>query len=104
MYNIALSFVGGFAVFLLTGLWLGPIPAVVPGLLVTGVTLYLLARRIGQLVEAEMAALVPLMQERKVDEALRREADRQRLRHERRARRIQHGPGHGQSSVRVSVG
>ncbi|MCB9670833.1 MAG: hypothetical protein H6736_04535 [Alphaproteobacteria bacterium] len=69
MYNIALSFVAGFAVFLLTSLWLGPIPAVVPGLLVTGVTLYLLARRIGQLVEAEMAALVPLMQERKVDEA-----------------------------------
>ncbi len=70
MYNIALSLLAGLLVALLTSLWLGPIPAVVPGLITTGVTLYLLARRIGRLVEAEMQEVVPLMQQRKIDEAV----------------------------------
>lgn len=70
MYNIAISFGAGFAVFLLTSLALGPIPAVIPGLLITGITMFLLSRRIGALVEAEMAELVPMMQERRIDEAV----------------------------------
>ena len=69
MYNVALSILAGLVTFLVLSLWLGPIPAVVPGLIVLAVTLFLLARRVGRQVEAEMAALVPLMQARKVEEA-----------------------------------
>lgn len=69
MYNIAISFLAGLVTLLLLSLWMGPIPAVIPGVLVTGVTFYLIAQRVGKGIEAEMAALVPLMQAQKVDEA-----------------------------------
>jgi tetratricopeptide (TPR) repeat protein len=70
MYNIAIAFASGFVVFLLTSQAMGPIPAVLPGLLVTGVAMFLLSRRTARAVEAEMAELMPLMQERRIDEAV----------------------------------
>lgn len=70
MYNIALSIAAGGILFLLTSLWLGPIPAVIPGLIVSALAMWWLSRRTAALVEAEMAEVVPLMQARKIDEAV----------------------------------
>jgi tetratricopeptide (TPR) repeat protein len=69
VYNALAALGIGLAVFAPISLWLGPIAAVVPAILAMGVAMFLLARRTGRLVEAEIARVVPLLQERKIDEA-----------------------------------
>lgn len=69
MINLAISLGLGTAFFVLVSLWLGPIAGVFPGLGVTGISLFLTSRRIGARVEAEMAQVVPLLQERRIDAA-----------------------------------
>jgi tetratricopeptide (TPR) repeat protein len=58
-----LTFAGVFAV-------LGWVAAVIPSVGVLMLTFFLLSRRTGRLVEAELAKLPPLLQARKVDEAM----------------------------------
>lgn len=69
MYNILISLGAGTLTFVLIAAWLGSIPAVLPALIVAGLAMFGLARRTGRLVEAEIAAVVPLLQERRIDEA-----------------------------------
>jgi tetratricopeptide (TPR) repeat protein len=69
MYNIAISVGLGCVMFGAVSLWLGPVAAVLPALLIFGLTLFFASRRVGRAVEAEMAALVPLLQQRKTNEA-----------------------------------
>ncbi|MEZ4315923.1 MAG: hypothetical protein R3F61_00390 [Myxococcota bacterium] len=69
MYNIAISALSGLVVFALASAWLGPIAGVVPALLVMAGVMFWLSRRTGALVQAEMERVVPLLQERRIDEA-----------------------------------
>ena len=69
MYNIAISLAASAAVFALASFWLGPIAGFLPAILVMGGMLFFLSRRTGALVEAEIQKVVPLLQERKIDEA-----------------------------------
>jgi len=72
MYNILISVVAGLAVFGLASAWLGPIAGFFPALLVMGGVMFWLSRRTGAMVEAEIQAVVPLLQARKIEEAERR--------------------------------
>ncbi len=69
MINLAISLGLGATFFILVSLWLGPVAGVFPGLGVTGISLFLTSRRIGGQVEAEMAEIVPMLQERRIDAA-----------------------------------
>ncbi len=69
MYNIAISVAAALAVFGLASIWLGPIAGVLPAVLVLAGALFGLSRRTGAQVEAEIQQVVPLLQERKIDEA-----------------------------------
>ena len=69
MYNLFISSALSVLVFVATAAFLGPWAGIVPGVLVWGIATFLLTRRTGQQVEAEMAIVVPLLQAGKVDEA-----------------------------------
>ena len=69
MYNLFIASALSVTVFVGTSAFLGPWAGVVPGVLVWGVVTFLLTRRTGQRVEAEMAVVLPLLQAGKVDEA-----------------------------------
>jgi tetratricopeptide (TPR) repeat protein len=69
VYNIAISVAAAGAVFGLASLWLGPIAGVLPAVLVLAGMLFFLSRRTGAQVEAEIQKIVPLLQERRIDEA-----------------------------------
>lgn len=69
MINIAIAIGLGLAVMAGVTLWLGPIAAVLPAIFVTGLALFVLARRTGRQVEAALVPLQDLLVNRKVDEA-----------------------------------
>lgn len=69
MYNLLLALAAGLLAFLLVWAGLGPIAAIVPALGVSIAAMFLLARRIGQLVQAELATVPALLQQRRIDEA-----------------------------------
>lgn len=69
MYNILLSLLAGLLVFGLVAAWLGPVAGVVPALIVWGLALFGLTRRMGRILEGELAAVVPMLQERKISAA-----------------------------------
>jgi len=69
MYNLTIAFLAGMLVYVPIGFWMGPLYGIVPAVLTFAGALYGLSRRVGQAVEAELAKVVPLLQDRKVDEA-----------------------------------
>lgn len=69
MYNLLIALGLSAVVFTVVALLLAPLPAILPALLVFGVSLFLLTRRVSSAVEAEIAGLVPLLQARKIKEA-----------------------------------
>jgi tetratricopeptide (TPR) repeat protein len=69
MYNLLIAFTLGTLVFAATGAWMGPWAGIVPAILVWMGAMFLLARRTNQQIEVASAALAPLMQEGKVDQA-----------------------------------
>ena len=69
MYNILIAVGVSATVFLVVSLLMSPYAAVIPAVLVFGILLFVLTRRVGQLVQADMAKLVPLLQQRKVAQA-----------------------------------
>ncbi|MCB9685105.1 MAG: hypothetical protein H6738_07220 [Alphaproteobacteria bacterium] len=70
MYNLLLALAAGTVVFGLTAAALSPIAGVLPALIVVGGTLYALGRRTNTIVQAELAGVGPLLQQRKIDEAV----------------------------------
>lgn len=70
MYNLLLAVLAAVVTFTASAIVFSPVAGVLPALLVLGLALFLLARRTGALVQAELAALAPLLQARKVDEAV----------------------------------
>ncbi len=68
MLNLLIAFSLGAVVYAAVGLTLGPWAAVVPTVLVWLVAAFLLARRTGAQVEAEMAGLTPLLQAGQIDQ------------------------------------
>lgn len=70
MYSLAVSVVVGLVLYGLIGLAFGSaVAGIIPGLIGVGVVMFLLTRRVGKAVEAEMQGLVPLLQSRKIAEA-----------------------------------
>ncbi|MEQ1501839.1 MAG: hypothetical protein ABMB14_06395 [Myxococcota bacterium] len=69
MYNLLLALGGGLVTFVAVTVWLGPVAGIVPALGVIGLVMFLLARRTGKQVEAEIATVGPLLQQRRIDEA-----------------------------------
>lgn len=69
MYNLLLALAAGLVVGVLGSLAFNWVAGVVPALFVAVLAAFLLSRRTGQLVQADVARVVPLLQERKVDEA-----------------------------------
>jgi uncharacterized protein HemY len=69
MLNLLIAFAAGAVVFGLVSLWLGPIPATIPAVLVSALVVFLLTRRISGILEAEVAAVAPMLQNREVDRA-----------------------------------
>ena len=70
MFNLLISLLSGTVVGTLTGFLLGlPVAGVIPGLLVFGICFFFIAKRIGNMVTAEMNLLVPMLQARKIKEA-----------------------------------
>lgn len=62
MYNIAISVLIAGVVFSLSAIGLSWISAIIPTLLAGGVAMFLLSRRTLRLVEADLAAVAPLLQ------------------------------------------
>jgi len=58
----------GVVVFVLVTVLVGPIAAVFPAVFFAGLSLFLLARRVGKRVNAELEGLAPLLQAGKIDE------------------------------------
>ncbi len=69
MINLAISLGISAALFTVVALWLGPIAAVIPAILVLIGAMFFLGRRTSKAVEAEMAQIVPLLEARQVDAA-----------------------------------
>jgi hypothetical protein len=69
MYNLLIGVILGILVFGGITAWLGPLPAILPAVGVLFLALFLLARRTGRLVTAEMEGVAPLLQARRIDEA-----------------------------------
>lgn len=69
MLNLAISLGISLALFGAVALWLGPLAGIIPALILFGVLLYVLGRRTSKAVEAEMTAIVPLLEARRIDEA-----------------------------------
>jgi tetratricopeptide (TPR) repeat protein len=69
MLNLLVALAVGVAVFAaVTALW-GPIAAVFPAVFFAGLALFLLARRIGSRVNAELEPLMGLLQARRIEDA-----------------------------------
>jgi hypothetical protein len=69
MYNIGIAIGIGAAIFVAVMAAFGAKAAFLPGLIAFGVAFYFLSRRVARLIEADLAGLVPMLQERRVDEA-----------------------------------
>ena len=69
MYALGISLAVGLVVFGIIAAWLGPLAAIVPGVGVALVGMFLISRQVGQRVEAAMAAIAPLLQNRRIKEA-----------------------------------
>ena len=69
MYNILIALTAGALTGALLAALIGWLPAVLPALIVAGFTMYFLARRTNALVQAEMEAVVPLLQGRQIEPA-----------------------------------
>ena len=69
MYNVLLSIAASLLMFGVNLVWLQPIAAAIPAIFVFGITLFVLTRRISKILEAEMEAIVPMLQARQVDQA-----------------------------------
>ena len=70
MLNLLISFASAVLVGTLTGFLLGlPVAGVIPGVLVFAVCFFFIAKRVGNLVTAELNLLVPMLQARKIKEA-----------------------------------
>ena len=72
MINLGISLAIGLVLFGAVSLWLGPIAAVFPALGAVGISMFVTSRRVAKAVEAELAAVVPLLQNRKIDAARKR--------------------------------
>lgn len=68
MYNLLISLAITLGIFGLVAALMQPVAAIVPALFVFPLAMFLLARRTGKLVEAELSDLPTLLQARKVDE------------------------------------
>ena len=69
MYNVLLSVGAGALVAVIAWAIFGPWAAIAPALLVSLLVMFLLARRTAAQVEAEVKRVLPLLQERRIDEA-----------------------------------
>jgi len=69
MYNVLLAVAASLLMFGVNLIWFKPIAAGIPAILVFGVVLFLLTRRISKILETEMEQIVPLLQARRVDDA-----------------------------------
>jgi len=69
MYNLLVSLGLALVTFVAVALILRPLAGIVPALLVFGVALFLLTRRVGRKVDAEMQQLLPMLQAQQVDRA-----------------------------------
>jgi hypothetical protein len=69
MYNLILALAAGLVLFVAVGLWLGWVAAILPALAIAVTAMFLLSRRTSRLVEAELATLPALLQNRRIDEA-----------------------------------
>lgn len=69
MYNLLLSIAFAAVTFALVAVLLQPVAGIIPAILVFGVAMFLLTRRIGRRIEAEMQQLVPMLQNQQVDQA-----------------------------------
>jgi hypothetical protein len=69
MYNLLIAALLAVLVFAGVAAWLGPIAAVVPAIGVLLLAMFLLARRTGAAVNAELQGVAPLLQQRRIDEA-----------------------------------
>lgn len=69
MLNLLISAALGIATFVVVAAIYTPVAAVLPALLVLGIALFLLTRRIGRLVDAEMRKLVPMLQAQQIEPA-----------------------------------
>ena len=69
MYNVLLSLGAGALVGALAWALFGFLAAIVPALLVSVLAMFLLSRRTAGQVEAEVKRVLPLLQERRIDEA-----------------------------------
>lgn len=70
MYNLLIAIGLSAAVFLLGAIAFGPFAGILPGLLVFVAAQYLLGRRTGAAIQAEIGKLEPLLQQRKLKEAV----------------------------------
>jgi len=69
MYNVLLALAASALLFGLSLIWLEPIAAGIPAILLFGIVLFVLTRRISKILEVEMEKIVPLLQARRVDDA-----------------------------------
>jgi tetratricopeptide (TPR) repeat protein len=69
MYNLLIAALLSLVVFVGITAWLGWIPALLPAIGVLLLALFLLARRTGAVVNAELQSVAPLLQQRRIDEA-----------------------------------
>jgi tetratricopeptide (TPR) repeat protein len=69
MYNLLISSGVAAIVFIAVAFFMHPVAAAVPALLVFGLLVFFLTRRVSRAVEAEMQMMMPLLQARKVSEA-----------------------------------
>lgn len=69
MYNLLIALSLALAAFAGVTAWLGAIPAILPAIGVLLLALFLLARRTGAAVNAELQGVAPLLQQRRIDEA-----------------------------------
>ncbi|MEN0063517.1 MAG: hypothetical protein AAGA48_15305 [Myxococcota bacterium] len=70
MINLAISLGISLAIYGLVAAWLGVIAGVIPALIALGFALYGFGRRTSKAVEQEMKAIVPLLEGRKIDQAV----------------------------------
>ena len=70
MYNIVFSLLLAIVTFVVVSLLMSPIAAIVPAVLVLGLAMFLLTRRISKKMEAEMAELLPMIQQRRLKDAV----------------------------------
>jgi tetratricopeptide (TPR) repeat protein len=68
MLNLLVALTVGVAVFAVVTALVGPIAAVFPAVFFAGLSLFLLARRIGKRVNAQLEGLAPLLQAGRIDD------------------------------------